>query len=493
MYNVNHRFNACIYGGYVDGILDERALLAFDGDLFFDNQDISTGGGIKFTDNFSLSEDFCVGQTMCNQLSVSLVNPGAILSGYKFNSCRALLGLWCADNAYANISNAEVFCTVANYRVGGNNSTTPYLVSDVAIDTQPASPVYALFSYETTLYAIHANGSATKYNLIYGELQKDTTYSTNSFMQNKWQAWAENGTAISVYNNLIYDFEISGTSNTVWGDLSTDIWADVYGTAWWMYLSVSAKVYMCAPFGTFYCERPATTNGVTVDFTAYDKMRTLDIPADDFVASVSYPCSLQVFYEQFCAYYGLTPLNQLPINGSHAYQSAPSTFSNMSARTILGYIAEAAGAIARFDRDEYLEMAWLDNSSVSYPVPWCYSQVVTEYIIQPITGVYLYYNDGSFVSAGTNDNAYIINSNPFFEDKSDGATIAANLLARLTGPGIFPYSPSNVSIPGNWALEAGDIINVLGVYMPIFRQELTWNGGAMAVAEATGNEYRDNA
>lgn len=482
MYNVSANFHSAV----LNTNNEQRALLALDGDLYFDNGDISSESGIVFNDNFCLDEDLAIGATPSNQLSVSIINDNAALQGTQFGKMRALLGVYVGDSAYTASVGAELFVDVAGVAVEGSTSV-PYLSSGVPIDTQPSAPVYALFAYQNTLYTIHSDGTADKYTVAPSGITLDSTYTTNAFMAQKWAMWAEQGRCVSVYDNYIYEFVVNDTPPKVWNDLAAETWADVEAAYTWNDMgNVVAATYECAPLGTFYCERPAVTNGVTVDLVAYDKMKSLDERADAFWVGVSYPATLQNIYNQFCAYYGLTANNALPINGEREYQSAPASLSNITARDILGHIAEAAGSIARFNRDEQLVMSWFTTNSVS--IPWWFAQTVNEYSVAPIDAVYIVRANGTRLSYGSGSNVYEISNNPLFEGGTSVTPPAQQLYNRLSA--FAAFSPGNVSITADWSIMSGDIITVNGVSTPVYVQNIVWNGGANATIENTGSEYR---
>ena len=98
--------------------------------------------------------------------------------------------------------------------------------------------------------------------------------------------------------------------------------------------------------------------------------------------------------------------------------------------------------------------------------------------------------------ASTNTNAYDIVDNPYLYGSSDAEVraYARNIYNHLITMSPV-HSPMTVEAECNWAVQAGDIIEVEddnGVMrrMPIYAQTIMWNGHAEVVYESTGSRKR---
>lgn len=86
---------------------------------------------------------------------------------------------------------------------------------------------------------------------------------------------------------------------------------------------------------------------------------------------------------------------------------------DLTRRTMLSYIAQAAGCFARFDRLGKLELAWYSDSGVSITADNYMTATVAEHTMHAITKLTIKTEDGDLgVSTGDGADEYSIVGNP---------------------------------------------------------------------------------
>lgn len=239
-----------------------------------------------------------------------------------------------------------------------------------------------------------------------------------------------------------------------------------------------------------------------IQFTAYDRMQKFDIPADDFIAGLTFPLTMAQIYSALCTYVGVTSAVGNEMADSMALSFSENPFnSGMTCRSILAAIAEANGCYAKITADGKVKLVWYTDQTSNYSVDGDdYFRIDMDeddtsgidYIRVGCT----YDSDfsGFVYPVGTSGEGYQIIDNPFLLKigTADLTTVLTNILARFTAFGT--YRPMSMTITGNWMVELGDIIEVdvggTTYDMPIFARTFSWNGGAMDGYECTGKASR---
>lgn len=380
MYQVSADFHAAVANGN-----EQKALLIFP-DCVFTDQDIVIENGIEFSDNFNLEEDLSIGQAPSNEISFSLVNRNRLLNNYTFGDFLATLGVWLRSGAYTVNTGENVRVVVGNNTYVGYSSS-PYLKRNgAAVSSQPGAGVTSLLAYGGKIYCFCGNNTYKVYSDSNGS---DITSSNtlNAFMQNKGQLWAGKGMNYASRILTIYE---SGQTN----------------------------IYEFCPLGYFTAERPKAPDVIQIDLVCYDFMQKFEKDMSEI--SVSYPITVAGLLETICnACLGsgnlITPSPF--INGNTYVVSEPQDFENVTAREVLKWIAEAACANARMNRDGKLILDWVRTNTGQSITASGYSEFNPCWYETPAVTKLCCRDTQQTVDdvVGSGDNAYLIQDNPLFK------------------------------------------------------------------------------
>lgn len=180
------------------------------------------------------------------------------------------------------------------------------------------------------------------------------------------------------------------------------------------------------PLGVFIADRPAVVKKKILSITANDQMQLFDVDMPSAEAmNLSYPLTLSNLFTAMCSYVGVQYKSATFLNSTVTIPSAPEEFDDATMREVLGWIAEAACSIARFDRDGLLEMAWFSTSEAEYDEHDYTGFTPTWYETKAIDGLHVRNaNSEAETSLGLSTNNYLIQDNPFL--RSADAWDAAN-------------------------------------------------------------------
>lgn len=184
--------------------------------------------------------------------------------------------------------------------------------------------------------------------------------------------------------------------------------------------------YEFAPLGVFIAQRPDIVRKKIIEVDANDQMTLFDkeIPPDmtmNFTSSTT----LYDIANFLCGCTGVSLKTNTWLNSGIRVPSRPEQFDGATMREILGWIAEAACANARFTRDGKLEFAWFAKVNRTFD-EHDYSEFNTAwYETKKINGLNirnadstaelpLFYDEqtGQIIS-GNGTNVYMIQDNPF--------------------------------------------------------------------------------
>lgn len=174
--------------------------------------------------------------------------------------------------------------------------------------------------------------------------------------------------------------------------------------------------YAFSKLGIFYASKPDIVVKKTINVTAYDQMLRLeaDMPSSTSLG-ISYPTTLGSFYDTLCYQIGI-PYTASPFfNSTLEIAKEPPDLSMATIRQVIGWIAECACSIARFNRDGALEFAWFNTTSKTYDESGYKEFTPAWYETQAINGMYYRNtNESKQDTTGvTLTNNYLIQDNPF--------------------------------------------------------------------------------
>ena len=128
-----------------------------------------------------------------------------------------------------------------------------------------------------------------------------------------------------------------------------------------------SKTYEFVPLGTFLANRPDAPSVSQINMSCDDQMKKFDrnLP-DDTTLGITYPTTIGNLYKKMCDYLGVQYETDTFINSTATIAKRPSQFESVTMRTVLQWIAEAAGSNAKFDRDGILCLKWLNTTTAEF-------------------------------------------------------------------------------------------------------------------------------
>lgn len=383
MYSASAAFHNAVASG-----AEQMALLIFD-DAVFTNKDINVSVGIEFNDYFNTEENLAIGQALSNEISFNIFNDSGLLNNYAFGDFTATIGAKIADEtvtAQGTIQAQSVSHTYVAY------SSSPYLKRDgTAVSSQPSRAITSMLIHDDTVYCLLANNTVIGYNDSTGATKSVTV---NNFMKAQLAAWIGEGISYTKASGENYKLRIwKGTRK---------------------------KTFEFVPLGRFNAERPNVPYVNEIHFTCYDFMQRFekDMP-DNATLNITYPSTISNLFIKMCQYLNVSYGSTYFINGTAVISKRPEEFDNATMREVLQWIAEAAGSVARFNRDGVLTMDWIRSTN----------QVIDEtgymefnpywYETQTIEKVENRAADGSYDNTyGAGNGTYLIQDNPLLKGVS---------------------------------------------------------------------------
>lgn len=182
------------------------------------------------------------------------------------------------------------------------------------------------------------------------------------------------------------------------------------------------RQYELCKWGRFIAPRPAVVRKKMFDVSANDQMTLFDkdMPTKEQLG-ITYPITAGNMLRALCGYVGVSAVSYSFINSDLELEKEPSSFSTSTMREVVGWIAEAAGSIARFNRDGALELAWFNTTGKSYSET-DYTEFEPCWYANPaITKLHIRNEDSTEeLTIGSGSSGYIIQNNPFLrQDDSE--------------------------------------------------------------------------
>jgi len=180
-------------------------------------------------------------------------------------------------------------------------------------------------------------------------------------------------------------------------------------------------LYEFAPIGVYIVERPDVVQKDSIQIRANDRMSKFDeeMPSQSDLGFSPMPSdgvSILQLLQALCTQAGVTLATTTFLNSDLTFTTWPKKyFDGRTMREVLKWIAEAAGSIARFNRQGELELVWFSDVNVSY-TEGDYSEFTRAwYETAAVDGLKVRNQSEtseSTVGTGT-DNNYVISGNPF--------------------------------------------------------------------------------
>lgn len=475
-----------------------RLLMQFADGTFLTGEDVTD---IEITYPLNEDTDLAVGKCVSAELRTTVLNYHGLLSGFGFGDCAVSLGAPVGTDAWAMPEGKAA--VVYRYGTAGAltfaaHETAPYLTVDGGeASAQPPFSPDCLVIVGDTLYAgsedgavwaagigsdgtLTALGGAATWDELsamtwqqvaektWGELMQG---SISAFLAHKLSRWAGRGMWFT--DGACYEFDPDGADK-------------------WEYV----------PLGTFHIDTPTKRKVATISCEALDGMQKFNVDADDWWAGLTWPMTRGVLLGKLCEFVGVTLKTNMFLGSQTSIPSAPIAGNGLTGKDVLGWIAESAGSYARMSRAGALELVWFTAQDVTLSRNQHFGDAPAEYTTPAITALHVMVMNsdlGVVVPDEPGDNEYQIMDNPLLygSTEADIKPLLTPIYNRLAA--FAAYAPNSVEAVCDWALEAGDIIQVTGGdgetrTLPIFRMVLRWAGGGVrATYECTGGTGRKPA
>lgn len=266
------------------------------------------------------------------------------------------------------------------------------------------------------------------------------------------------------------------------------VYLDVYDDA--------NSTWLPCPLGVFRIELPVKRKVQLISCSGYDQMQELNAIADTWWNGLNFTGGLTIanILNSMVTQLGLhlsAASSTSMVNKTLSFTTPPIDSVERTYRDILGWIAEATGTVAHFNRDGELDMRQyitpqiggnnivIDTDTTGNQ---CLSIDVAEYSVSQIDALTIKLTTADQgVTVGSGTNVYTIMDNPFLYGP-DVATIQGKLTPIYNRLSAYAtYSPISTRLIYDWSIEAGDIIyirnNSTTYIMPIFQQKMVWRGG----------------
>lgn len=457
-------------------------------------------GNIEITYPLNEETDVTVGKCVSAELRCTVLNYHGLLSGYGFGRCSVSMGVMVGAEEWTMPA-----CKAAVVHGYGTASTAvisahedaPFLrLGGSAASSQPTFSPDCLVLMGDTLYAGDVDGNAwaaTISGSTLTALGSTTTWAnvgSKTWAQLAEKTWAElSQQGVSAF--MAYKLgQWSGRGISYQGKMAYEFTSD------------GVDKYEYVPLGTFYFNTPEQRRVANISCEALDGMQKFNVDVDDWWASLTWPLTRGQLLQSLCAHVGVTLKDTTFPGSTESIASAPMSGNGLVGKDVLGWIAETACAYARMSRDDQLELVWFATQSVKLTQNQHFGDSPAEYETPAVQALHVMVANtdlGVMLPENGSGNEYQVLDNPFFYGSTEAEIRgkAQDLYNRLVA---FPsYTPNSVDAVCDWAIEPGDIIQVVGGdgttrTLPIFRMSLKWAGGwARATYECTGGTGRKPA
>ena len=383
MYSASSAFHQAVANG-----AHQIALLIFN-DAVFTNDDIDVSAGIEFNDYFNTEENLSIGTALSNEISFNIFNDSDLLDDYEFGEFTATIGAQIGNETVTAAGTVQVNSGSHTYVA---YSSSPYLKRDgTAVSSQPARAIKSMLVYDGIVYCLLANGVVVGYKDSNGATQ---SVSVNNVMKAQMAKWEGKGIAYTKASGENYKLRIWQGTNK--------------------------RTYEFVPLGVFNAERPNVPYVNEIHFTCYDRMQRFekDMPSDQEL-NITYPVTFSSLYIKMCQYVGAQYQSTYFINSTATLSARPEEFDNATMREVLQWIAEAAGSVARFNREGVLTMDWLRSTDTTIDEHGYSEFNPYWYRTKRVVKLYNRASGGDYEYAlGSGNEAYLIQDNPLLKGVS---------------------------------------------------------------------------
>lgn len=205
--------------------------------------------------------------------------------------------------------------------------------------------------------------------------------------------------------------------------------------------------------GLFTLEAPVCPTPGRLRFTGYDRITKLDVDMTAWLKSLTgWPYTALDFARMVCTQCGVTLRNSSFANGDY---QIPAFSGVYTARQLIRFIAELAGAFCRADEDGNIFIEYYNDWGVTLTAADCFQLSHADYAVEAVDAVRL--RLGEALCGPEGENAYVISGNPLLPAFTDGVQrLLDTAKSRLPGG----FVPCQLEIPANFDIQPGHRITV---------------------------------
>ena len=372
----------------------------------------------------------------------------------------------CADgNVVYVASRAENYLSIWDNLTG-----TRISVIDASI--APERPAEAVVLYHGTLYALYSNPPyASAYTVSGNVFSKSDDPALTEFQKKQIKRIARNH-----FGYTVTDFEICRYVPVI-RDQVTESFQETRSE--WL------------DMGYFLADKPEKLKETKISVTAYDRLIKFDLVVDAWLDSLPYPVTLLDMLNGLCNVVGVETVTTSFLNSNWTVKGRIDG-ENVTGRTILQYIAEAACGFCRMRPDGRLELISYSNTGFSIDNSIYNSIETAEFVTDLIDKVQLRVTENDIgVVVGTGTNALVIENNLLLYGDTD-AELRPCVTNIYDAVSMISYQPYTLKMFQNPKIRAGDILTVTtrsGDTVAAYVMNRTLQGG-IDTYEAVGNQKR---
>lgn len=241
--------------------------------------------------------------------------------------------------------------------------------------------------------------------------------------------------------------------------------------------------------GVFNIKEVTKSTHGKYEVKAYDNISKFDIIVDSWIDSLTFPITLKDMFISLCTYCGCTAGTTVFTNYLMEVNNN-FTGTNITGRTVLGYIAQCAAGFIKANYDGKIYISRFSTSSKTLDNTMYKSFWYADYSAPVIDKVWVGQEDGDVgVTSGTGSNVLNIESNPLlFTDSASEIQTYVNAIYRMVNA--YNYTPCKLELIKDFNINVGDIITVNGITTMIMNK--SWDNTGVKL-ESTGNATREIA
>lgn len=363
MQDVSSDFHEAVLAG-----APQSAYFRFEDDVFT-NEDIDiSGGGMRWTQAVCNDVDIKIGAAMSAEINCDLLNENHVLRDYRFGEFEAWLGVRISDLDSPEFTGLVGWADGTPKTITLGDEQGWIVVDGDTLYSQPDFEPVSLVADRNMLYAIADDGEVWAYDLAEEAV---VGLELTDHMEAKALSFAKRRLFVSCVEYP--------------GRAITHQWTEESG---------KRQIFEYCRLGIFNAERPAKLMDATVELHGYDRMALFEKKMGSDLTIPTGGITFGNMLAAICTATGVTLKTTTFPNSTLIYKKASEGFNSATFREIVGYIAEAAGRIARITRDGQLELVWLNPTQTVVTADKYSEATIYSYQVSAIDKTAIYKDSG---------------------------------------------------------------------------------------------------